>query len=400
MQQPSQALSQGGHPANTHPDELVFAGSQTDKNRPLSLTNRSPNEKNGTHENMTPEPTTNDDWGLDTVRITFNTDPNTSNTSSPFWAQSSSRIRPGTATEDETYAGLLQLDHGDVRVTLYPQNNVCSLEFNPARLVAGKSMQLFNPDALGDWVELLIRALEPYVGPDFDRINPEGELRWDDDWRRQVRIRRLDIARNFAVTDPAIVMRTLPYIRPKYSQTKVEYQNKREGWTLANLTKKSGVDRIYDKTAELLHHSNKQGLAGERIFRFETQLQSDRLQKYSLRTLADVTSEAAWAALEGRWDATGWGSPLPSPTGLLEAFEGLSSALKLRMLGGLVLDENGLLEQELGHDGARRFRAKASKQKVTSGTPVRLLGKATHSLDLDAGQLMPLETENSRCIAT
>src|SRR4051794_15138819 len=68
------------------------------------------------------------------------------------------------------------------------------------------------------------------------------------------------------------------------------------------------------------------------LFRFETQVEKERLEKHSLTRLSAVPPETAWAALRARWAATNWGLPLPSSGGLLEIIGGLSPLMQERLV--------------------------------------------------------------------
>lgn len=332
-----------------------FTVDQMDQKSPSSLTNRS-----GIHEQEERQSSTGDvalpehpalrtDWGIDTVRLSFDADPNESWTLSPFWTSTSSRKRPGQAVEDEEFLGYLSLPTADVRVTLYAKSRICHLDFNAARLAYGKSPLLWAPEGLTPLVELILQAVSPHACPTFIGHDKNGVETWAEDWAGQIRIKRLDIARNLTIEDPALVKSALPSIQCKYGRSKAEYASGSAGWTLMNATRQSGVDRLYDKGAELANFDINCLLSesGGRLFRFEAQLQGDRLKKHGLTRLSDVTDARAWAAMEARWDATGWGSPLPSSSGLLEALAGLSGVLKERLIGFLHLDATGQASEVL-----------------------------------------------------
>lgn len=139
---------------------------------------------------------------------------------------------------------------------------------------------LADPEALPLLVKTFIEKVAHVAGPTFVTIDPNGEEIWDADWQDLVRVKRLDIARNFDVASPDLVKAVLPKVQPAHGKSKVGYNSARSGWTLVNATKQSGMDRLYDKTAELATHGITESfmLSGGRQFRFEAQLQKDRLK--------------------------------------------------------------------------------------------------------------------------
>lgn len=332
------------------------------------------------------------DWGIDTVKVSYAVNPGQSSSWSDFWRDRSSRTLRETGAEAETLVGYLKFEHGDVRVTLYMNRAICHMEFNASRLVQGKSSALWTPDGLIHLVKRFLEEVREHAWPEFIRWTDDGEIVWDENWADQVKIRRLDIARNFIVADPELVKRALPNITSRHARMKVQYQSSKGGWTIVNGTSRSGQDRIYDKAAELDAAQPEATLrdAGEGLFRFETQLQKERLASHGLTRLSDVTSNTSWKALEGRWEATRWGSPLPTSSGLLEALEGLSGLQTERLLGFLHLDAAGQAEATQTPSHVKDYRALARSRGLTPGMPVELLGKAEQALSLAAGELQPV----------
>lgn len=396
---PAASLEPQDRLPQSNPDAFVTV--HPDENSTTSLTNREGKDEGKVHEpqlhappiTTTTSPRT--DWGVDTVKLSYDVDPNQSSTLSSFWTSSSSRKRSNSNVEDETYVGNLPFGTGNVRVTLYAQSRICHVEFNAARLAHGKSHHLWPPEGLEPLVEMIIGAVSPYACPNFVRYDADGVEQWDEDWTRQVRFKRLDIARNLTISDPDLVKRVLPSIPCKYGKSKAEYASKNSGWTLVNSTSKSGVDRLYDKEAELSNFGIDCSLSESegRLFRFEAQLQADRLARHGLACLSNVSNVRAWKALEGRWEATGWGSPLPAPTGLVAALKALPPLRMRRMIGDLHLDAEGLAEGLLTSSQLKTYRREARELGLAPGMPVELLGAPTQYLDLEVGGLVPL-TEN------
>jgi hypothetical protein len=355
-------------------DSAAHTQPETVENAPSSLSNTGRKSPDSSTSDDTSAMAT--DWGIDTVKVSFTVNPAQSWSMSDFWRDRSSRTLRKMGVEAETLVGYLNFEHGDVRVTLYMIRAICHLEFNASRLVQGKSSALWTPDGLVPLVHRFLDEVREHAWPEFIRWTDDGEIVWDADWADQVKIRRLDIARNFLVSDPALVKRALPNVTSRHARMKVQYQNSKGGWTIVNGTSRSGQDRLYDKAAELDASRPEASMhdAGDGLFRFETQLQKERLASHGLTRLSDVTSNTAWKALVGRWEATRWGSPLPTSSGLLEALEGLSGLQAERLLGFLHLDAIGHAEQLQSPSHVKDYRALARSRGLTPGMPVELLG--------------------------
>lgn len=333
---------------------------------------------------------TGDDFGIDTVRIAFHVNLEQCDPSADLWHSTSSRILGDHQQDAETWSGRLDLDNGSIQIELRTAHNICTLEFNPARLIHGKGVALFDPDQLVALVEELIETLHSAVWPIFMRITDAGQIVWDADWPDQVQFRRIDIARNFRVAEHALVKSALPLVRSRYQKHQVVETSGGKGWCLQNKTKSVGQDRFYDKNAELLANGvieRLDQLPGN-VFRFETQIKGSRRGDLGLRYLSQATRERAWEALEARWNATGWGTPLPRTGDLLEALDALSSTVKLRLIGFLHMEVAGVTEQQLKKDSIRESRAQLKRLGIVPGMPVELLGPADQALDLDLGHVV------------
>ena len=331
-------------------------------------------------------------WGIDTVTLSYNVNPALSDPSSSLWQRSSSlNLRDDMPALDDMM-GFLDLPNGRVKVILYTARDICHLHFNAAVLAHGKSEMLLVPEALTFLVESVIDAIREAVWPDFVTVDDNGEIIWDDDWTTHVRFKRIVIARNLVIADPALVKAALPSVKARYGKHQVQHKSGPNGWTIENKTAGSGTDRIYDKSADLeaLELEDHLGQIEGRLFRFETQIQKDRLTQAHLSTLEQVNSEAAWDALIHRWEQTGWGSPLPTKGSLLDALEGLSPLLIQRLIGFLHLEAVGLSADVVTRTQIRESRTLCKKYGLTPGLPIDLLGPATQRIDLLAGALVPV----------
>ena len=351
--------------------------------------------RQGRHDSQ--PPAADGSWGLDTVKLSFYVNPDQCDLSSPLWSMTSSKNLRDDQPEADTLSGfhLMHLPHGpfQVHARLYTARNICHLEFPSARFLSADRRDLLPPDALCRVARLIIEDLHAVAWPMFMAITEDGEILWDDDWATEVRMSRLDVARNFLIEDPAIVKASLAAIKGRYQKAWTIDGNANGGWTITNKTESSGRDRFYEKDAEMRgqHFTDRGDLLVSQgtLFRFETQVQKSRLAALGMSRLSDVNAASAWAALEARWEATRWGSPLPGKGNVAVAVSGLPVKQQMELIGFLHMSEVGA-DLHMTDSQRRRMRDLARSCGLTPGVPVAMLGEPTTRLDLRAGTVVSL----------
>jgi hypothetical protein len=315
---------------------------------------------------------TDNELGIDTVRMFIPVNLDLCEWDSSLWGYDSTG---NSSVKNRTYHHLetvISHDFADVKVVLYPDTAIARLSFNAARLLTPKSRQLLDPDALVPLVEGVLNAVSHLVVGAFDSVDPgTGAFIRDSNWADQVGLTRLDIARNLFIDSPQEVRMTLEKLQPHKGKTIHKYWDAEGGWTLWNKTKTTGSDRLYDKAAELAAHTKDEvlGAANDGWYRFETQLEKDRIKRFGFSKLSGITRERVWQALEVRWDKCGWEEMLETVPikermeflGYLEAASRHQTSLmhppqiakmqklakKLGVTPGVSLDEQGLLTRQL-----------------------------------------------------
>jgi hypothetical protein len=356
---------------------------------------KSPTHSQGNTTTTTPAVPADSDWGIDTVSCWLPVNLSLSSSDTSLWSSVSTRNRLDSEDRVETavHLGFLHKDFGDVRIELYPSDSRCRLHFNAARMVTPKSATLLPPQALLPIVEGILEEIRDSVWAEFDRVNDAGEVVRDADWQSQVHVTRIDLARNFQVPKPDLVKIGLRNAKSRHSKSTHEYTSNGT-WTFENRTKTSGTDRFYDKSADLhafvVEESLKQA---DRTFRFETELKKDRLSTFGLRTLDRVNDENVWDAISARWDATGWGIPIPSDGGLHTCLDKLSHSMRDNLIGFLYRRAEGL-DTDMPPQYRRARDKRARELGLTPGVRVDLLGPANQYLNLFAGTVSPLPRAN------
>lgn len=338
-----------------------------------------------------PSPPTDIDWGLDTIRLWFSVDIEQCDRDSDIWRTQGSNLDRYSGRTYDTLIGNLAKPYGDIRVTLNVLKQMCSLHFNAARMVSPKPKTLLHPAALIPLVEGILADLDGIVRPMFDALDKKtGEISRDINWASQCSVSRLDAARNLQLDDPERVKEALTAAIPRNHKTTSQHNSSGGGWTLANVTKDSGRDRIYDKDAELEAILSVDAVhCNTRSFRFETQLQGHRLKLFGLKTLNQVNDERVWFAIWSRWSACRWGVSVGQQDSMFAATSHLTPTVQERLIGYLYLVSKGHAPT-LATGRTRHMGKLARDCGLTPGLPLDKLGTASRFLDLQAGRLVDL----------
>lgn len=326
-------------------------------------------------------------WGIDTVHISYEILLDQCELALPheIWRRSSIRMEHGIV--GERWSGSKACDPGHLDIDLHTTRSTCYVKFNAARFISEDPLYLLPPDALLSLVEGIIGQLSRTVWPAFMVVTEHGEIVLAPDWAEQVRITRLDVARNLTVPREGAMRRALEAVQSRYGRSKRLLTSSGGGWSVYNSSATCGQDLLYDKRAEAMKKDKSLGsTVPEGTYRFEAQMRGDRLKRLGLDRLQRVNKQRAWEALAHRWEQTRWGSPISSGGDLSEALDGLTPDMALRILGFLCSEATGgvvKLDVRKSRDLARMCRDLG----LTPGLPIEELGGGARRIDLFAGGL-------------
>jgi hypothetical protein len=359
-------------------------------NNPLVTLSVSPGASPAQQQGPAPDA----EWGIDYVSFSFPVDESQSSIASPLWTWEGSGKFLDSDKESLSRKAELMLGGAKVKVTYKPEYGRAYVAFNPSRAIKPKSAYLLPPGALKAVINSLLDELQDALYPTFDEVNVRDDVFTRHAlWHEDICIHRLDAARNFYVDDAPAVKKALVNARPKYGKVNHLYWDRDGGWTLQNSTKKVGHDRIYDKYAELDGLIPDEGMkVKEGTFRFEAQLHKDRLKKFGLKTLADVSDERVWNALKTRWERCMWDVQVPEPGTALKAVQGLPMAKKEGLLGYLYLASQGATG-DMTKEHIRERNRQAKCLNLQPGMDLYELGVPTRQLDLYCGELVPIVSD-------
>lgn len=332
-------------------------------------------------------------WGIDTSFLYYPVDVSNLYPNDPFWVSEETRNFHDSGKAYSCFVGSIRMEHANIRVEFEPEYSRVKLKFNASRLLQPKSTYLLPPNAFQALVGAILDELASVAPPVFDVLNSvTGEIERAENWAEQVKVSRLDLARNIFVPTPYLNQVKLAVENTVARNQKLQqiYRSQNSDWTAVNSTKTAGQDRLYDKWAELQNHEIDEALrASQGTLRFETQLQKDRLETFGLRTLASITDERAWNAIASRWNACRWGVSVGEPNSLFAAVSSLKPSARLGVVGFMLYAAQRELDA-FTNQQKRTFVSRAKSCGLTPGMPIELSGTPVAFLDINTGGLVDL----------
>ena len=267
------------------------------------------------------------------------------------------------------------------------------MEFNPSRFADPDGTTLVPVEAVARVTELLIEEYfkDGEALPAF-AVTEEGNESleyWESDWRSQIRIIRLDVARDFTITNPRFDIELYKETKAKYARSvAIHYNNGvAETWDSTN-SKKSGHVKFYNKSRQAAKAGVKD-LPADGTFSFEYMLRNKHLRRAHIHTLDDLTGGKFELALRQGWEIAGLGDPVMHPQGWINQINDseMSPSTKAEVIGFLQAEIHGF---DLGH---RQYQQATLKKMARSAglTFRRSLadqGNLRFQLDLEAGTVI------------
>ena len=265
-----------------------------------------------------------------------------------------------------------------------------TMEFNPSRFMDPDGTSLTPIDSVARITELLI---EEYFAagealPAF-AVTTEGDESleyWEETWRSQIRIIRLDGARDFRILDPLFSIELFKETKAKFARAVSIIYNKgrAETWDSPSSKKNSHV-KFYDKTAHAIKKKHK-NIPEEGTYRFEYLMRNKHLQRHHIHTLEDLTPEKFEAALRYGWGISKLGEPVNHEMGWVKMVHDstLPPYAKAQVIGMLYANEASLdlNLRPLEKKSIKRFAKNAG---ISFRRPLKKQGNLCMRLDLETG---------------
>jgi hypothetical protein len=237
---------------------------------------------------------TDNQWGIDTVSITFQVGKGDYDLSDGWQQERNSFGKLVSYKRFVEYQGVY------ITLTIYT-TGWCVVNFNAARLVHADRFKLLDPDLLHQEIENLIIFLFPFVSSFRIWRKYKNPVDRHSDWFQQIRLSRLDVAINLRNVTKANLL-DLEMARVPGQNIKIIYKKTKMTTTIEINTESQGKDHIYDKRYQL---NLKPGpKVSERVHRFEAQLRDARLRRSI--SLAQINRLSVWELLKERWKEAGF----------------------------------------------------------------------------------------------
>jgi len=265
-----------------------------------------------------------------------------------------------------------------------------TMEFNPSRFMDPDGTALTPIESVARITELLI---EEYFAdgealPAF-AVTTEGDESleyWEESWRSQIRIIRLDGARDFHILDPFFSIELFKETKAKFARAVSIIYNKgrAETWDSPSSKKNSHV-KFYDKTAHAVKKKLK-NIPAQGTYRFEYLMRNKHLQRHHLHTLEDLTPAKFEAALRFGWDMSKLGNPVNHEMGWVKQINDSSipAYAKAQVIGMLYANEVSL-DLNLKPHEKRNIKRFAKAAGISFRRSLKKQGNLCMRLDLETG---------------
>jgi len=242
----------------------------------------------------------NHQWGIDTFEFSFYVGQNDYAIDSEIW-ESKAWVN---ASGEILYFHVLIYDYRGqkVRIKIDTKKGKCYISLNAAKLVHSDPLALLDPHQLSSAIYLFLKEIKVFLSSSYIWLKRNPGQPLDKKWKTQVFITRIDLARNFSISDPSF-RHSLETIEHFGKTRHITEKSKLDGWSVTQQWKASGKVTLYHKTSQLagMGISSTSG-----IYRLEHQIRKSRRNTLGLKTLDDINRVSTWLALEKTWSGTKW----------------------------------------------------------------------------------------------
>lgn len=277
-------------------------------------------------------------------------------------------------------------------------NHQLQIEFNPSDLTRGLGLELCPLGLFIPVIELTIRhvlAMDD-VWPAFatNQNFETGRYDFARGWTSLVSISRIDLARDFHVTDKRFSLEQLRHTYPNRSRGHSSSQFRNSGIlnTLSFPTSDKTVKlKLYDKAAERassLDDSYEGDLLPKGTFRFEASYPRKYLNKKGMKTLDTFTPIRLEKMLRNKWeDSKYWTNLTWDGQSCLDAHKSGLSLERVNEVIGYVHSEYYGVPMTYTYREKRKLKADSKKLGLKLGVSLSESGKEYGHLDFESGDI-------------
>ena len=329
-----------------------------------------------------------EEWGVDWIKLRIDIDPSSIDLSSPMWTVNRKGKEPKPDIVYDSYFIKIPFGNTSVDGYFFLDSWRINLEFNPSTALYGKTKAVCPADAVVPLVSKLLDQCSSLFMPVFDHADDRGTITRETMWVDQVWLSRVDCTRNLYIHDAERFKDAIEAATPRNQKSKHIRTSGNRGWTVENQTSTVGMDSVYNKDAELAMRGSPNTVDSRgTCFRFESKLKADRLDKFGLRRLSNISSQRIWHVIETRWNACQWDVTFAEPGTLAKAIAHLKPSEKTGLLGYLGKHQLGL-EQEIAGASLRKYGSIAKSLGLVLGAPLESQGAVTQYVDIFSGAVI------------
>ncbi len=335
----------------------------------------------------------NGSCGVDKTRIAVCIDPDSIHLPS-FMARLLKPKRDGTPSD-----GIAQIpDFPEVYIKWDHQKFRLYIEFNPSDFTRETGLELCPFELLPLVTETVIRRVLMQGDP---RAIPEGAIRskkkgeryvLPEDWTKHIEVFRIDLARDFHITDDRFSLRQLEATWPSRSRNKAATHFLNGGrlntlsYPVANRTTKI---KLYDKYRERLSKPVKNGPPiPEGTFRFEISIPRHQLRRFHLTNIEVLIPKRLEKLIKEKWETSNYW------TNLIWEGEAMDLAHDSKLPASRINEVLGFAEcfrhsifMRYSIKDEKSLRADAKKLGISLGRPLTKQGKPYAHLHFISGDL-------------
>jgi len=272
------------------------------------------------------------------------------------------------------------------------------IEFNPSDLCRDDGTELLPLELLSFATEIVIRKVFLQGDPDALPIGAKpgqkiGEhFILPDDWGRDIEVFRLDLARDFSITDPRFSLRQLEHLWPSRSrhQTATHFLNGGRLNTLSYpVADRTTKIKLYDKHLE---RKNKPIKGAPPIppgtFRFEISIPRHQLRLVHLTNIYVLTQKRLLKLIKEKWVVSNyWNNLIWEGEAMDQAHESNLSPSRINEVLGYVQCQRHGIYMRYSKVSERALKADAKKLGISLGNHLEKQGKPYAHLHFMSGKL-------------
>lgn len=340
--------------------------------------------------------------GIDKIRISFPLYTAYSDGSADLFTKRGVRKTLSRGSELEYAKGAFPGRNGET-ISFEIRNNasIAVIEFNPSRSLDPGGSTLCHPKNLEELIVEITQFLANNSVVPVWMVEGAGEdtevhvhelNKWHPDWRKMVRVSRLDIARDFFSPFKSFDLKYLAQVKIPYFPKRILYLNKAEIETISWGKRNNVRHNIYNRSKK------HQGDANGGWYRFEIQVATHCLKGRGMNTLEGLNETSIYGLLWHRWEVSNMDSVISAGEDEAKAIQELSKHLtgvRLQTFIGLATSFAKGYPVDMNPRKIQEYREIGQQCGFLLGQPLESIGGIKIKVDFAKGEVVLVEQERT-----